>query len=67
VRKYHKVFFARIEEMKDHEKYLKAIERGEQRLQKLASTQKLLAKKVKRHNKPYLKMTLDYSATQKSM
>ncbi len=64
VDRYHETFWddERYEEIKDWERYIRQIERGEQRIQRLEDIENALAVKVKRHRNPLDSMTFKYPA-----
>lgn len=46
VKRYYKAFFTRYKEIKDHERHLKTIEKGEEEIERNLEVQKLIARKV---------------------
>jgi hypothetical protein len=64
VEKYHHTFFAKWQTMKEGERFVKQIERGEQRLQKTKTLQAIIDRKVKRHKANLDKMTIPYPTNQ---
>lgn len=59
---YHKVYWKRYQELKDWEKQIAQIEKGEAKLAKLAETVAMLKEKVARHKMPYVNLTVPYPA-----
>jgi len=66
VKRYHGVFFKRYRELKDHEKIMRTIEKGEERIKKVESFEKLIARKVMRHKNPMMNMELTYGSGQRT-
>jgi SWI/SNF-related matrix-associated actin-dependent regulator of chromatin subfamily A member 5 len=65
IKAYHNAFFKKYKQIKDWEKILKSIEKGEEKLQKIKETHELIKKKYGMHKNPYLTMTFEYSQPQK--
>lgn len=57
---YSKVFWQRFTEIPDHDKMIKLIEKGEEKLQKTCETQDLLTSKVMRYRLPLQQITVTY-------
>ncbi|GAB5355665.1 hypothetical protein AAMO2058_000225000 [Amorphochlora amoebiformis] len=65
VERYHNVFWPdRFKEIKDHEKILAKIERGEKKLKQNEEDRDALAKKVGRHRNPLATLSIPYSSNQ---
>ena len=60
VKKYSKVFWARYQEIADHEKIIAAIERGEAKLQRKQEIQDILTAKVNSCKNPQQQLKLSY-------
>ena len=60
VARYASVFFARYQELKDGQKLLAKIERGEALIQKRHEQQRVLAKKVSQTKSPWVNLRIDY-------
>ena len=60
VKKYSKVFWARHQEIVDHEKIIAAIERGETKLQRKQEIQDILTAKVNSCKNPLQQLKLSY-------
>jgi len=58
--RYASVFFARYQELKDGQKLLAKIERGEALIQKRHEQQRVLAKKVSQTKSPWVNLRIDY-------
>lgn len=64
VEKYYYVFWNRYKEIKDWDRIVKQVERGEQKLAKQKALQIIIDKKVKQFKGNYEKMTIPYPTTQ---
>lgn len=65
VRLYHRAFMERYESIKDWEKLMERIEKGEAKRDKLNAIQLVIDNKVKRHRRPLDTLTLSYPTAQK--
>jgi len=62
VAKYSIVFFKRFRELKDWEKIIRRIERGEQQIQRRTEIANALNKKVSRTKNPWVQLRIDYGS-----
>ncbi|PSC72801.1 chromatin-remodeling complex ATPase chain [Micractinium conductrix] len=62
VRAYAKVFWERYTEINDHEKYIKNIERGEQRIQRQQDIMQAIATKLEQYKNPWQELKLQYGS-----
>ncbi|KAL4447228.1 hypothetical protein ABPG77_007261 [Micractinium sp. CCAP 211/92] len=60
VRAYAKVFWERYTEINDHEKYIKNIERGEQRIQRQQDIMTAIATKLEKYKNPWQELKIQY-------
>ncbi|EFN58004.1 hypothetical protein CHLNCDRAFT_34395 [Chlorella variabilis] len=60
VRAYAKVFWERYTEINDHEKYIKNIERGEQRIQRQQDIMQAIATKLEKYKNPWQELKIQY-------
>jgi SWI/SNF-related matrix-associated actin-dependent regulator of chromatin subfamily A member 5 len=60
VRAYAMVFWERYAEINDHEKYIKNIERGEQRIQRQQDIMQAIARKLDQYKNPWQELKLQY-------
>lgn len=62
VKRYWEVFWNQYTELKDHKKYIRRIEAGEQKIQKRAESQKIVEKKVAKYKNPWLTLKVPYTS-----
>lgn len=62
VRAYAKVFWERYTEINDHEKHIKNIERGEQRIQRQQDIMAAIATKLGQYRNPWQELRIQYGA-----
>uniref|UniRef100_A0A7N0UJX5 Uncharacterized protein n=1 Tax=Kalanchoe fedtschenkoi TaxID=63787 RepID=A0A7N0UJX5_KALFE len=60
VERYAKVFMDRYKELNDHEKIMKAIERGEAKIARKDDIMKAVGKKLDRYKNPWLELKIQY-------
>ena len=60
VREYAHTFWARLDELQDHEKILATIEKGEQRIQRRHSVRQALDDKVAKYKAPFHQLRIAY-------
>lgn len=60
VQQYAKVFFERFEELHNHDKYMKRIERGESIMNKIDTYNQMLQWKTKQYKNPWAEMRFNY-------
>ena len=65
IRAYHRAFLAQHQQIKEWEKLIERIEKGEAKREKLNHLQSLIDAKVKRHRRPFDSLTLTYPAPQR--
>ncbi|KAI1416201.1 SWI/SNF family of DNA-dependent ATPase [Hypoxylon sp. FL1857] len=63
VKAYAKVFWQRYTEIADYNKYLQAIEAGEERMRKTEHQRKMLRKKMQQYRVPLQQMKINYSVS----
>jgi len=63
VHEYSNIFWERLEELTDHERYLSQIEKGEQRIQKRQTTKQALDLKISKYKAPSYQLRLTYGGT----
>lgn len=61
IRQYYHVFWKRHSELKESQRYIDRIERGEKRIQRNQAVTQALAEKCAQYTNPWLEMTLNYS------
>ncbi|KAF0982857.1 hypothetical protein FDP41_010836 [Naegleria fowleri] len=64
VKKYSKVFWKRYKEIKDYDKIIKRIEKGESQLQKIDNNNLMLRYKTQKYINPWLEMQFNYGQNQ---
>lgn len=63
IKVYAKVFWQRYTELADHQKHLKTIEDGEERIRKVEHQRKLLKKKMAQYRVPLQQLKINYSVS----
>ncbi|EFC39046.1 predicted protein [Naegleria gruberi] len=64
IKKYSNVFWKRYKEIKDYDKLIKRIERGESQLQKIDNNNLMLRYKTQKYINPWLEMKFNYGQNQ---
>lgn len=66
VKRYWEVFWKRYKELKEHDKHIKQIERGEARLQRCQEINDLIKSRMARCPKPFTSLKIPYTTPQKT-
>lgn len=64
---YYSTFIERYQEIDDWQRYIKQIERGEERIRKKKDTRDALIEKVKKYDNPYIQLKINYFSSKNTM